>query len=93
MVKKMNAKLVFIALSVLLLLAACAKQAVPAAKPEAPPAPAPAPVVQPPAAEDTAATDIDNTNAEVDAISNDLNTTAIDDIDKDIAEIDNLDLE
>ena len=87
----MNSKLVFVVLSVLLLLSACAKPAEkPAAKPEGQPAePATAPQ---PSAEDTTASDIESSSAEVDAISNDLNTTAIDDIDKDLAEIDNLDL-
>ena len=87
----MNAKIVFVMLSVLLLLTACAKPAEkPAAKPEA--APTPAPAEQPPAAEDTTVSDIESSTQEIEKISKDLDTAGIDDIDADLAEIDKLDL-
>ncbi|GEM_PF-2693206 len=102
----MNAKIVFVMLSVLLLLTACGKQAAPAPQPEATPEPTPAPtpapetapaVEQPPAiedaAEDTTVSEIDSSTEAVDQLSKDLDTSVIDDIDVQLAELDKLELE
>ena len=93
----MNIKIVFVMLSVLLLLTACGKQAAPAPKTEAPPAQTapetpPAVAAQPPAAEDTTVSEIESSTQEVDQISKDLDTSGIDDIDVQLAEIDKLEL-
>lgn len=93
----MNIKIVFVMLSVLLLLTACGKQAAPAPKLEAPPAqtaPATPPAIaeQPPAAEDTTVSEIESSTQEVDQISKDLDTSGIDSIDVELAEIDKLEL-
>lgn len=93
----MNLKIVFVALSILLLIAACAPKEAPPAptEPAVPtePTPAPTPEVTPPApAQDNAVSDVEVQTQQIEEISNDFDTSAIDDLDKELAEIDKLDL-
>ncbi len=86
----MNAKIVFVALSIALLLAACA----PAPRPQ------PQPVVQPPAqvvqtapaTTDAEVSSIESSSAQVDQLDKEFDTTEFEQIDKDLAELENLDL-
>jgi outer membrane lipoprotein-sorting protein len=90
MVKTMNAKLVFAAISVLLLLVACGqKTAMPETKP-APIAPAPAAPVTAQAPE-TAVNDIESSSAEVEQLTQEFDTSGLDTLDQDLATIDSLD--
>lgn len=84
----MNAKLVFAAISVLLLLVACGqKTAMPETKP-APIAPAAPVTVQAP---ETAVNDIESSSAEVEQLTQEFDTSEIDTLDQDLAAIDSLD--
>ncbi len=78
MVIDMNAKIVLAVLSLLVLIAACA-----------PKERAPAPVV---IASDADVSSIETTNAQLDELDKEMDTTSMDKLDQDLASIDNLDL-
>ena len=98
MVNSMKGSIVFVVLSALLLLAACTPKMAPPAQPV--PAAQPASIAQaPPAVQqqaepataDAAVSSIDTTSAQVDQLDKEFDTTSLDEVDKDLQSIDNLD--
>lgn len=79
MVTDMNAKIVLAVLSLLVLIAACAPKA----------QPAPAPVVMTSEAD---VSSIETTNAQLDQLDKEFDTSSLDKLDQDLASVDNLDL-
>lgn len=91
----MKGSIVFVVLSALLLLVACAPKAQPMVQPPAAIIPATQPAKLPPAAmpatTDAAVSSIETTSAQVDQLDKDFDTTSFDEVDKELQSIDNLD--